>query len=279
MTVANFIPTLWSARLLANLDKNHVYGAVVNRDYEGEISKQGDNVKINQMGAITIGDYEKADIGTAEELTSSQKILTIDQAKFFNFQVDSVDQAQANIKLMDSAMERAGYAMADIVDKHIAQSYLEVAVGNTLGDDTTPIALAEDNIYKQIVELGVKLDEANVPADNRFVIVPAFAHGLLLQAPQFVKGSDLGDAVVTKGFIGEVAGFKVYKSNNVPNTAGAKYKILAGHPSAITMAEQVVDVRAYEPEQRFSDAIKGLHVFGTKVTQPSALAVLTANKA
>jgi hypothetical protein len=276
MSVQNFIPTLWSARLLANLDKAHVYGAIVNRDYEGEIKKQGDSVKINQMGEITIGDYAKADIGSAEELTSAQKILTVDQAKYFNFQVDSVDQAQANIKLMDKAMERAGVAMADVVDKYIAQAYLEAS--SKIGDDVTPVVLTADNVYGKIVDLATALDEKNAPENGRFVVVPAFVHGLLLQAPEFVKGSALGDSVVTKGFIGEVAGFQVFKSNNVPNTAGAKYKIMAGHPSAITMAEQVVDVRAYEPEQRFSDAVKGLHVFGSKVALPDALAVLTANR-
>lgn len=39
MSVANFIPTLWSARLLEHLDKDHVYVNLLNRDYEGEIKK------------------------------------------------------------------------------------------------------------------------------------------------------------------------------------------------------------------------------------------------
>ncbi len=133
-------------------------------------------------------------------------------------------------------------------------------------------------MYDTLVDVATLLDEGNAPEDGRFVIVPAFVHGLLLKSDAFVRASELGDSVVTKGFIGEVAGMKVYKSNNVPNTAGTKFKVLAGHPSAITMAEQVVDVRAYEPEQRFSDAVKGLHVFGSKVVQPNALAVLTINK-
>lgn len=277
MSVKNFVPTLWSARLLANMDKNHVYGAIVNRDYEGEITKQGDAVKINQMGEITIGDYEKSDIGKAEELTSEQKTLMIDKAKYFNFQVDSVDQAQANLQLMDKAMERAGVAMADVVDREIAKSYAEA--GSAIGDDTTPVELNAENIYEKVVELATKLDEKNTPEEGRFIVLPSFAYGLLLRSPEFVRATDMGDELLTKGYVGEVAGFKVYKSNNVPHTEGSKFKIMAGHPSAITMAEQVVDVRAYEPEQRFSDAVKGLHVFGTKVTQPNALAVLTADRA
>lgn len=277
MSVQNFIPQLWSARLLANLDKAHVFGALVNRDYEGEIKNFGDTVKINKMGDITIGDYTGADITPAQDLTSAQTTLAIDKAKYFNFQVDSVDAHQANVSLMDKGMERASYALADVVDKAIAGLYTEA--GNTIGTDAAPIALTAANIYDTLVDMAVKLDEANVNRAGRFVVVPAFAHGFLLKSDEFTRASQLGDAVVTNGFVGRVAGLDVYVSNNVANTAGARYKILAGDKSAITMAEQIVDIRAYEPEARFSDAIKGLHVFGVKVTQPMALVCLTANKA
>ena len=114
MSVANFIPTIWSARLLAHLDKAHVYAALVNRDYEGEIKNYGDTVKINQIGDVTIKDYTKGkDIDDPEELNGDQNTLTIDQAKYFNFSIDDVDAAQVNPKLMDSAMQRSAYAMND----------------------------------------------------------------------------------------------------------------------------------------------------------------------
>ena len=104
MSVANFIPTIWSARLLAHLDKAHVYAALVNRDYEGEIKNYGDTVKINQIGDVTIKDYTKGkDIDDPEELSGDQNTLTIDQAKYFNFSIDDVDAAQVNPKLMDAA--------------------------------------------------------------------------------------------------------------------------------------------------------------------------------
>lgn len=61
MAITNFIPTIWSARLLHNLQKSLVFGqtGVINRDYEGEIKAYGDTVKINGIGAVTIGDYTK----------------------------------------------------------------------------------------------------------------------------------------------------------------------------------------------------------------------------
>ncbi|MFK5283279.1 hypothetical protein ACI3PL_27275, partial [Lacticaseibacillus paracasei] len=67
------------------------------------------------------------------------------------------------------------------------------------------------------------------------------------------------DAGFTCAQIGEAAGFTIFKSNNVPQTSGTKYKIIAGHRSAWNLAEQIVSVEAYRPEKRFGDAVKGLH--------------------
>ena len=88
----------------------------------------------------------------------------------------------------------------------------------------------------------------------------------------------MGDRRLANGEVGEAAGFSILKSNNVPNTAGAKYKIFAGHSMATTYVEQVLDVQTYKPEKRFGDAVKGLHVYGAKVVRPDNLAVLIANK-
>ena len=78
--------------------------------------------------------------------------------------------------------------------------------------------------------------------------------------------------------IGEAGGFTVLKSNNVPNTASAKYKIIAGHSMAWSFAEQVNSVEPYRPELRFADAVKGLHLYGAKIVRPTALALLVANR-
>jgi len=59
MSLDNFIPEVWSARLFVNLKKAHVFPGLVNTDYEGEISNLGDKVRINNIGDITIRDYTK----------------------------------------------------------------------------------------------------------------------------------------------------------------------------------------------------------------------------
>jgi N4-gp56 family major capsid protein len=282
MSIKNFIPQIWSARVLAALQKSLIYAqaGVVNRDYEGEISAAGDTVRINSIGDVTIKDYTRnADIEAPEELSDAQTMLTITQEKYFNFAVDDVDKRQAKGNYFDEAMQRSGYGLRDKADQFIAAKYTDVPTANMLGDDTTPIVPTATTAYEKLVDLGVILSENNVPKEGRFAIVPPWFYGLLQKDDRFVKaGTMKTDEVLRNGQIGSAAGFTVMESNNVPNTAGTKYKIIAGHPMAASYAEQIVKVEAYRPEKRFSDAVKGLHVYGAKLVRPYAWAVLTANK-
>lgn len=275
MAFSNFIPEVWSARLLEHLDKVHVYAGLMNRDYEGDIRAFGDTVHINQIGAITINDYTGADIADPEELDSKQMDLVIDQAKYFNFQIRDIDNVQSNPKLVDAAMQRASYGINDVVDNYLAGLLLAGAdVANTI----TAENLTSENAYDYLVDLGVRLNENNVPMLGRWVVVPPWFHGLLLKDPRFVgNGTGYNQAILQGGWVGDAAGFRIHLSNNVPVT-GTTYSIIAGTNAAGSFAEQLVELEAFRLEKNFSDAVKGLHVYGAKVTQSGALAVLKCAK-
>lgn len=218
MSVENFIPTIWSARLLRHLDKRHVYLNLLNRDYEGEIKNFGDTVKVNQIGEVTIKDYTKgSDIEAPEDLSGEQQELKIDQAKYFNFSVDDVDNAQTNPKLMDKAMERVAYGMNDVIDAYAANLLaINVHADNKIGDDETPKTLDKTTAYDYLVDLGVELTEANVPTMGRWLVIPAWYHGLLLKDDRFVgNGTDYNKAILEGGEVGKGAGFTIYVSSNV----------------------------------------------------------------
>ena len=51
-----------------------------------------------------------------------------------------------------------------------------------------------------------------------------------------------------------------------------------GSPRAIAIADQIDKVEAYRPETLFSDAVKGLSVYGVKVVRPKELYVIKAHK-
>lgn len=279
MAVTNFIPEIWNAQLLSSLKKSMIYGsgAVVNRAYEGEIRQSGDTVRITSVARPTIAAYTKNSTTiTPQTLTDAERSLEITEAQYFAFEIDDIDfrQSVSGGALMAEAANEAAYGLADVADQFIAALYDDVT--NTISTvSITSAALAVD----ALVDMKVKLDEANVPSAQRYVVVPPWFHGLLLASDLFVRVDASGSSeALRNGFVGRAFGFDVYVSNNVPVITGDDYAVLGGVPGAITFAEQIVKTEAYRPESAFSDALKGLHVYGAKVVRPDAAVVLTASK-
>lgn len=146
----DFIPTVWAARLLVALEKALVYGQrnVANRAYEGDIREAGNTVKIASIGDVTIGDYTKdTDIADPEILTDDEQTLLIDQQKYFNFYVDSIDRAQQNVDVLDEAMRHSAWALREVADEFLADA-MQTAVpsDNKIGSTTTPEVPTKDNV-------------------------------------------------------------------------------------------------------------------------------------
>lgn len=281
MAFYKFIPEIWSSRLLEHLDRIHVYAGLMSRDYEGDIRAFGDTVHINQLGAITIRDYDGSDIVESEELNSEQQNLVIDQAKYFNFQVRDIDSAQSNPKLIDSAMQRVSYGINHEVDRYLGALLVNgCAAGNVLYDDDHAVTPTASSAYDYLVDLSTVLSENNVPMLGRWCVVPPWYHALLLKDERFVgNGAGYNQALLHGGVVGEAAGFQIHVSNNVPSVVTeTTQQILAGTSAAGAFAEQLVELEAYRLERNFSDAVKGLHVYGAKVVQPKALAVMAVSR-
>ncbi len=279
MSIDSFVPEVWSKSLLSSLKKSLVIAApgVVNRDYEGEISDQGDTVRINSISRPTVASYVKGTTSiTPEQLTTAQRSLVVDQAKYFAFEVDDVDARQAAGNVIPEAMAEAAYALADVADQYV-EGLLRAGAANSLS--TVQIDGAADAYDLLLIPLKVELDEANVPTQGRYCLIPPWIHGRLLGDSRFIdmSASGMGDAL-SNGIVGRAAGFELRVSNNLPLITGDDYSVIAGHPSACSYAEQINKTEAYRPEDSFSDAVKGLHLYGAKVVRPDALAIATASK-
>jgi P22 coat protein - gene protein 5 len=267
------IPQIWSARLLLALEKSLVYGqaGVVNRDFEGDIRQDGDRVHVHSFNDLTVASYSKNSTTISYELlTDARQTLLIDQSKYFAFRVDDVDAAQMRPKIVDAATDRAAYQLAETADAFIASRYSGITNFTATSQATSA------NIYQKLVETKVELDERNVPAEGRFIIVPPWVAGLALQNTTFLAAS-LPSTL--NGSIGQVAGLNVLVSNNVPTTGTSPVvsHCVAGHAMGWSYAEQVVNVEGLRLEGSFSDAIRGLHLYGSAVLMQDALHVLRLN--
>ena len=271
MAVTNFIPAIWSARILTALSRTHVAGGITNRDYEGDAT--GNEVKITSIADPVIGTYTGADI-TTEDIDDATRSLLLDQKKYFSFFLDDVERAQSvnGGTLMAEATARAAYGLANTMDTFLLS--LMHAGATSLGNEQTVTTAAK--VYEILVDMAVKLDDADVPAENRWAVVTPAFHGALLKDSRFVAAGDAAGAEArANGRVGEAAGLTIYKSNNLPasasGTSSTNKAILAGSTYATTLAEQVRSVEAFRLEKKFADGIKGLHVYGAKVTRPTAI--------
>ena len=279
MSVNNFIPEMWGTLINKELEKQLVFKACTNSNYQGDIANQGDRVKINELGPISIGNYTKNSTSISyQELDDASQLLEISQAKYFAFKIDDVDKAQTSPKLLQPAINSAVYAIRDTVDQYLATMHTDAGITANLGDSTTPIEINSSNVAEYIIKIGRLLDDNNVPRDGqRFIVIPPFMLEDLVLA-DVVKSTD-NVQTLANGLVTQYAGFNIRVSNNVVNTASKKYKVLAGHPIACTFASQAGKIESGRLEDSFHDYVRGLYLYGMKIIRPDALACLTANEA
>ena len=270
MAISNFIPTIWSENLLTSLDKKYVGVANCNRDFEGEIKNKGSVVKICGVGKINVNDYTKdSDMSAPQALSDTVQELCIDQAKFFNFQIDDVDRAQCSPKLMDLAMSSAAASIADVADKYVYSLYTNSAT--TVKHPN----MSDGNLISTIIKARQALYENGVfdSSDVVLEISPAVAAALIQEKITLTNDSNCFE----NGYLGSVAGCKVFVSNNIAKTTASTlntYKCIMRSKRAIAFAEQLSEIDAYRPEKRFADAVKGLHLYGAKVVYPNEMVTL-----
>ncbi len=271
MALTNFIPTVWSETLYRELDAEYVGVKNCNREFEGDIKKCGDTVNICGIGDINVFSYTKnSDISALQTLDSTKTQLVINQSNGFNFQIDDIDRAQANPKVMQHAMRAAASALANSADDYVFSLYTGIDTAHTL----TKTAVSANNILDTLIEARKMLMLHNVGATDEVVLEVSPEVAAVILKAKIAVSSDTEP--LDNGCIGSVVGFKIYVSNNVKKvgTGNVAHKCYARTRRAIAFAEQLNDVEAYRPEKRFADAIKGLHLFGAKIVYKDELILL-----
>lgn len=210
-------------------------------------------MKIATVKNPSVKDYsDKSDI-SYEDVDGTEQVLSIDQQKYFAFKVDDVDKIQSSIPLLEAATEGAGFSLADTLDLYLA--------GIVKGAGTLALApVASEKGLELLARVMEAMDKAKAPDVGRWVVIPpSFAKTLVLElADKLTNNAD----IVTSGYLGTVFGLNIYKSSNVEN-------LLVGHTSAVTVASQISETESLRLPNTFATGIRGLHVYGAKVTRPA----------
>ena len=138
-TGSNWSPIIYSKQAQIALRKSAVTNAITNNSYFGEIANQGDVVRIQKEPDVTVNALERHTGISVEKLANEDFSLTIDQANYFAFKMDDIEDQFANVDYVSLAADRAAYKMADAMDTDVL-SYLSgyttagVAISTTSGD-------------------------------------------------------------------------------------------------------------------------------------------------
>jgi hypothetical protein len=279
-----YVPVIFSGKLLTKFYASSTLAAISNTEYEGEIKKYGDTVKIRETPDITIRDYKKGQILSNEQPESTSVELYIDKGKYWSFVTDDVDDAQTDIKnyvgnwTADASKQMVitveTEVFADIGDdahaSNLGATAGAVSGDYNLGTVAAPLVITRSNIIEKIVEFGAVLDEQNIPGEGRFLVLPVWMSSLL-------KTSDLKQAYLTgdstspirNGLLGSIDRFDIYVSNLVYMPSYTE--VLFGHPKALTFATQITKTKMQDNPDGFGMLYRGLQVYGYKVILPVAL--------
>ena len=269
MAVTNFIQSIWSKKIQDDLELKTKLVQKCLRDYEGDC-KYAASVKILGVGEPTIGTYNSSTDITIEEMSDKGQLLSIDQANYFAFYVDDVNQAQSVPGLKEKYQEKAVHGLAVARDTYVAG-----LIKGVTSNVTTATNLTREAVKTAIDAAIVALRERNFDEEGVIEITPAVYN---LFKNELITLSTNNPEYIKRGIVGMYDGFEVMMSNNMAkDTSGSSTKYAycdVRGKKAIAFAGQINEVEALRAEKRFKDIIRGLDTFGAKVIDEARIQVV-----
>lgn len=311
----NFSPEIFSQKVLMFFRTASVVEGITNNDYFGELASFGDSVRIMLEPVLTVNEYKRGDTITMQNLVDNEITIEIDKANHFAFKVDDIEDKLSHVNWEQLATGSATYALKNSYDKEVLEFMSQGAkAANIVNGGTHATAQQTDNVItlghgaghtdplNLLSLLALKLDEAEVPEEGRYVVVSPRFMELLARTDSKLLSTDYnqGEGGLKNGLAmsGKLRGFSVYKTNNAPkfvtDTAGAAAAdsddsgvieggddaggvlgdvIIAGHMSAVATVSSIDKVEKIRGESTFADIVRGLHVYGRAIIRPESLAV------
>ena len=290
-----FLPAVYSKKVLNFFRKASVVEAITNTDYSGEIANFGDSVKIIKEPTITVYQYERGADVTQTKLTDQELTLVVDTANAFKFKVDDIESNMSHVNWREVASSSAAYALKDAFDEGVlaamfsgvsasspnhvlgSDSATDLAAGTFDGTGNLDIGFgtSEHDPLDILGRMARLLDDQSVPEEGRwFVASPDFYEVLSGTASKLLSSDyNAGQGSIRNGLVtsGKIRGFSMYKSNNIASTTNAAGKCIAGHMSSTATAQTITSTEVLRDPDSFGDIVRGLHVYGAKVLQDSAL--------
>ena len=276
MSIQHFQRTVWSASILRSLHtitsmRNHC-----NFQYQKDTANAKE-VKILSVNRPTIRKYEKGTKITREGATDNEITLKLDQAFYFDFEVSDIDKAQSVPGLMEALADEASRGLTLEGDKYVS------AIIKAAADDaesgvacSSLIKLTTANAMASVEDGFATLYEHNCRVNDTFYLELA-PRVFTTYRQQLTELSTNNPEILKKGAVGKINNAYVCIENCLAEGDDAYYNVLRTD-KAVAFAEQIEKVEAYRPHDDFTDALKGLYVYGAQIVRPEEIYVMKTQK-
>ncbi len=251
-----------------------------------------------------------ASIGEADHASLEYMDVRVRKGSSFNIEIDGVHQWQTKdgISLFENLVtqraRKTAIAMDSLIAKTIAhgvegRDYNGVKAGKTPAPDSLhgkvkKFESAEnaagdrlaDDVYDVLVDMLQKLDVNQAP-ENRYLIISPKVKANLLRNQEFKDAAHWGGgSVMPTGQIGQILGLSVFSSTTFGNHTRSMQKfvrnahmdasgidMILGATNAVSLLVPHAKIKAYEPEKKFTQAVKSRVFYDAKTIRPEQLVV------
>lgn len=152
----------------------------------------------------------------------------------------------------------------------VASAYTGGVIGSGASyviEASAPVAVTKANILGKLLDLKTKLDDAEVPEEDRFLVVPSVIENIITLSTDISLSVPAHyEMLLKRGYLGEVAGFQLYKTTRLAGNNTAGYHCVGGTTDWLTFADKVIKTGIEEDLiGNFGSAYKDLYVYGAKV--------------
>jgi len=294
-SAATFIPEIWSDEVVAAYQSNLVLAPLVKK--MAMTGKKGDTLHIPKPVRGTANAKAENTAVTIQNATESEVTVTIDKHFEYSRLIEDITEAQALASLRQFYTGDAGYALAKQVDTDLfalgksfgnnnaayegtGSYFIDGTNGLTQYTDDTANGAADvftDEGFRDLIQ---KMDDADVPMDNRCLVVPPSVRNAIMGIDRYSSSDFVDGRVVNNGQIGNLYGIDIFVSSNCPvieaagdNTASAVdlKQAMLFHKDAMVLAEQQGVRSQTQYKQEFLGSLYTADtLYGTAVLRPDA---------
>lgn len=271
MAVANFKKQVWSSKIQHQLETITSLKDHCDFQFEGEV-KQAERIKILGVVRPTIRTYVPGTALVREGANDNAQYMDIDQFRYFDFEVDDVEKAQSQKGLIEALSKEATLGLSEEADAYVA-SLVVTDKANLNSAASTDISTVTDGGIS-LIEGGFATLYGNncKPSDTFHLEITPEWYTIL--RPEIITLDTNNSEIIKKGYVGKYGNALISIENMLgtwnDGTRDTKLAMLRTN-KAIAFAGQIDKVEAYRPHDAFSDAIKGLYVFGSKIVRPEQI--------